>query len=92
MNTNTQTNDSRASIVDTLTALGGEWARFGLEIGAQAIERSARTLTLAARSLTTLAEALPKQAPPPGAPAAEEAKVEVVDVAADPEIAKVDGE
>lgn len=87
---NTQTNENAAtSIVDTLTSLGGEWARFGLEIGAQAIERSARTLTLAAKSLSAIAEALPKPTPSAAAPA-EAAAAAPVDAVVEREVVTVE--
>ena len=86
---NTQSNENAAtSIVDTLSSLGGEWARFGLEIGAQAIERSARTLALAAKSLSAIADALPK---PPSTQAPAAAAAAPLDAVVEGEVVTVEG-
>lgn len=48
--------------IDALTGIGADWAKFGLQIGTQALERSAKSLELAAKTLETLSKAFERQA------------------------------
>jgi len=81
MNTeqNQNANDSaQERFVQSILGLGAEWASFGLQIGTQALERSAKSLELAAKTLTTLSKSI-EEAAAARKPEETEAAKDVVD-------------
>ena len=65
MNTeqNQNNNDSaQERFVQSILGLGAEWASFGLQVGTQALERSAKSLELAAKTLSTLSKSIEEAA------------------------------
>jgi hypothetical protein len=59
MNTQQNPNDSaQERFIQSILGLGAEWASFGLQIGTQALERSAKSLELAAKTLSTLSKSI----------------------------------
>jgi hypothetical protein len=63
MNANQDNHEStqRPAWMDALAGIGADWAKFGLSIGTEALERSARSLELAAKTLQTISKTFERE-------------------------------
>jgi len=64
MNTesNSHSDSPQDRFVQSVLGMGAEWAAFGLQVGTQALERSAKSLELAAKALSTLSRSIEERA------------------------------
>jgi hypothetical protein len=53
-----ETTSTEKSILEAVFSIGTAWAAFGLNVGKQALQESARTLEVTAEKLSSLAETL----------------------------------